>query len=167
MYISWQRARLMCGAVIVLLSSVAYCQSGYIAHCTELQNRATKAMEGGQSESIIGAERQLLADCSESMSKKDQAYSLGTIGMELVGQRQYSDAIPILKRCVGIYPDRALCWLFLGQANWKLNQRADAKACWQKTVEIGGFDEANAKAIEVAKQRLHELSLLEPPPEIG
>ncbi len=165
MYMSWQRFSLMCGATLVFFYGVAQCQSGFVAHCTDLENRAARALDGGQPETIIAAERQLLADCSESMSKKEQASTLGTIGAELVGQRRYDDAIPILQRCVSIYPDRAPCWLFLGEANWKLNQRADAKACWQKTVEIGGFDEANAKAIEVAKRRLRELGMLESPAE--
>lgn len=36
----------------------------------------------------------------------------------------------------------------------------------EKIVEIGGFDEVNASAIRVAKQRLVELSMLEPPTEL-
>lgn len=102
----------------------------------------------------------------DGMAKREQAASLNTIGAELIVQKQYDDAIPILQRCVAIYPDRASCWLYMGEAHWRLKRPADAKACWEKIVEIGGFDEVNASAIRVAKQRLVELSMLEPPTEL-
>ena len=149
---AWQRVSLRavrCSCSFVASQTV---NRVYVVHCTELENRATKALDGGQSETIVGAERQLLADCSELMSKKEQASTLRTIGMELVDQRQYDDAIPILQRCGAIYPDRAGCWVFLGDANWELKRRSDAKTCWERAVAIGGFDDANAHAIQAAKR---------------
>ena len=127
-------------------------------HCTELENRASKALDSGQSETILRAERDLLADCSELMSKKEQASTLQSIGMELINQRDYDDAIPILQRCVAIYPDKAGCWVLLGNANWELRKRSDAKTCWERAVAIGGFDDANAHAIQAAKRLLLEHS---------
>lgn len=151
----WQRVSLTCGAMLLLFCRVANCQSGYLVqHCTDLENRASNALDSGQSEAILRAERDLLADCSELMSKKAQASALQTIGMELIDQRQYDDAIPILQRCVAIYPDKAGCWVFLGNANWELGKRSDAKTCWERAVAIGGFDDANAHAIQAAKRLL-------------
>jgi S1-C subfamily serine protease len=155
----WQWVSLTCSAVLLLFCGVANSQSGYLVqHCTELENRASNALDSGQSETILRAERDLLADCSDLMSKKEQASTLQTIGMELINQRQYDDAIPILQRCGAIYPDKAGCWVLLGNANWELRKRSDAKTCWERAVAIGGFDDANAHAIQAAKRLLLEHS---------
>ena len=152
---AWQRFSLMCSAVLLLFCGVANCQSGYLLqHCTELMNRSSNANASGQSETILRAERELLADCSELMPKKQQASALSTIGIELIHQQQSDEAIPILQRCVAIDPDSAACWVFLGDANWALKKRSDAKDCWEKAIAIGGFDEVNAHAVKGAKQRL-------------
>ena len=151
---AWQRFSLMCSAVL-LFCGVANCQSVYpMQHCTELLNRSSNAMASGQWETILRAERELLADCSELMTKKQQASQLGTIGLALINLRQYDDAIPILQRCVEFDPDSAGCWAFLGDANWRLKKRSDAKACWERAVAIGGFNEENAHAVATAKQGL-------------
>lgn len=127
-------------------------------HCTELMNRTSSAVVTGQSETILRAERELLADCSELMSTRSQAGSLGNIGAELIELRQYDDAIPILQRCVTISPDQAACWVFLGNANWELKKRSDAKTCWERAVAIGGFNEVNAHAVQAAKRQLLKYS---------
>jgi S1-C subfamily serine protease len=46
----------------------------------------------------------------------------------------------------------------LGNANWELRKRSDAKTCWERAVAIGGFDDANAHAIQAAKRLLLEHS---------
>ncbi len=155
MFMAWQRVILTCIAVLLLFCGLANCQSGYLAqHCTDLEDRASKALDSGQSETILRAERELIADCSELMSKKEQASTLQSLGMELINQRQYDDAIPILQRCVAIYADRAGCWVLLGNANWELGKRSDAKTCWERAVAVGGFDDANTHAIQAAKRLL-------------
>src|SRR4029077_2430237 len=58
------------------------------------------------------------------------------IGIGLMDQKKYEDAIPVLKRCVAVNPDAAECWAFLGDASWALDRRSDARDFWTKTIEI-------------------------------
>jgi len=165
---AWQRFSLMCSAVLLLFCGVANCQSAdLLQRCTELMNRSSNAMASGEWETILRAERELLADCSELMPRKQQASALDTIGIALIRQRQYDDAIPVLQRCVAIDPDSAACWVNLGDANWELRKRSDAKACWEKAVAIGGFDELNADAIKAAKRGLLMLEQSSGLPDTG
>lgn len=83
------------------------------------------------------------------------------IGIGLMDQKKYEDAIPVLKRCVAVYPDAAECWAFLGDASWALDRRSDARDFWTKTIEIGGFTRINAAAVEQARKSLDSLKALE------
>jgi S1-C subfamily serine protease len=67
---------------------------------------------------------------------------------------QADDAIPVLQRCVTTDPDFAACWEKLGEVSVSLGRKSEAKGFFKKAIEVGGIDEANAAAIDSAKQSL-------------
>ena len=102
--------------------------------------------------------RQYMTDCADiGDSKGAQASMLFGIGDTLIKLKQADDAIPVLRRCVEIKPDFGMCWAGLAEASERLGRPEEAKAFYKKTIEIGGFDEANAVAIRSAKLRLFML----------
>jgi hypothetical protein len=109
----------------------------------------------------LASDRAYLAECTDLDPKEKQAGLLGEIGNALIHQSKYADAIPILKRCISINKDEAMCWEKLGEANANLHRRTEAKMCWKTTLEIGGFTEMNALAVDEAKLELAALENLE------
>lgn len=118
-----------------------------------MTGRVIKALDSRNPETIINNLRLYLAKCSDIITKKELASNLSLIGANLIEQGKYEDSIPVLRRCVIIDTDNAMCWYKLGKASINLGRRFDAKAFWNKTIEIGGFDTVSALYIESAKKR--------------
>lgn len=130
----------------------------YAARVGELQRRKSISDLGElrkeQWKDIAKNERQIIADCADILDKREQAFNLYGLGDTLISLDQADDAVPILQRCLALDPDFALCWTKLGDAQLALGRNSDAKASFNKAISIGGFDEANAQAIELARKKL-------------
>lgn len=148
-------------AIMLLLPTFARGQSVQLCYGDEMTGRYTKALESRNPETIINALKLYLAKCSDIITKKEQASTLGIIGAKLIDQRKYEDSIPILRRCVLVDPDDAVCWYGLGVASLNIGRRYDAKTFWNKTVDIGGFDTVSALYVENAKRDLADLEFHE------
>jgi S1-C subfamily serine protease len=143
--------------VFLLLPAFARGQSVQLCYGDEMTGRVIKALDSRNPETIINTLRLYLAKCSDIITKKELASNLSLIGANLIEQGKYEDSIPVLRRCVIIDTDNAMCWYKLGKASINLGRRFDAKAFWNKTIEIGGFDTVSALYIESAKKDLADL----------
>ena len=104
-------------------------------------------------------DREIEADCSDTdHDKSSRSVRLLGIGGTLTDLDQAEDAIPIFRRCMELNPDFAPCSESMGMALLHLGRKAEARDVLKKTIEIGGFNEWNAKYIEVAKQMLAMLN---------
>jgi S1-C subfamily serine protease len=94
-------------------------------------------------------------ECSDTdQSKSWRSMRLAEIGSTLNALGQAEDAIPVYRRCIGLDPDFAPCYESMGQAFLSLNRKPEARDAFKKTIEIGGFNEWNAKYIEFARDSL-------------
>jgi S1-C subfamily serine protease len=99
--------------------------------------------------------RTIEADCSDTdHDKSSRSVRLLEIGGTLTDLDQAEDALPIFRRCMALNPDFAPCSESMGMALLHLGRRSEARETFNRTVEIGGFNEWNAKYIESAKQML-------------
>ncbi len=152
------RCRMVSPLGIVVLSLLPSIASGQtvsrIEQCTDLINRRIEAYKSGDWQALVDKARQFMGECSDIEEKASQADALYDIGMSLDKLKQPEDAIPVLRRCVATQPDRAPCWVELGEASESLGRVSEAKSFYRKAIETGGFDELNAASIGLAKSRL-------------
>jgi len=107
----------------------------------------------------LGILRTEEAECSDTDQNKSwRSMRLEEIGhtLDLLGQAE--DAIPVFRRCIALDQDFAPCYEAMGQAFLSLNRKPEARDAFKKTIEIGGFNERNAKYIEFAR---HNLAMLD------
>ncbi len=90
-------------------------------------------------------------ECTDLDHDKTRPQRLEEIGQLLTNLDQAEDAIPILRRCMALDQDFAPCYESMGQAFLSLNRKPEARDAFKKTIEIGGFNELNAKYIEFAR----------------
>lgn len=124
---------------------------------TQYSVRDLAALKEAVQRSRLKNARQALSECTDIINGKSQAMFLAQIGEVLTDLKQADDAIPVLRRCIEIKPDCAMCWVHLGRANEALNRYSEAKASYRKAIETGGFDELNASYIRRAKILLPDL----------
>ncbi len=86
--------------------------------------------------------------------KPDDTHCLTYLAEALDKQGEFGDVVPILKRCVTIKPDEAGCWVDLGIALDQAGRASDARQAYEQAISIGGYTEANAAAIELARECL-------------
>ena len=99
--------------------------------------------------------RNIEAECSDvDQNKSSRSMRLDEIGGTLDSLGQADDAIPVYRRCIALDPDFAPCYESMGHAFLSLNRKPEARDAFKKTIEIGGFNEWNAKYIEFAKDYL-------------
>jgi S1-C subfamily serine protease len=110
-------------------------------------------------EKVVAEGRKYLGECPNSEPQM-QTEVLKNIaeGLRFLGKGE--DAIPVLRRCFSIDPDNSSCWDELGNVEIELCRFADAKAAFQKVIEVGGFTQLNAIIVDEAKS---QLSVLENP----
>lgn len=145
-----------------LLPGFARGQSVYQQmQCTDLMYRAGGALERQDWQGLIDVSRKYMSTCLEVSSKRDQTSMLDNIATGLIELGKYDDAIPVLGRCISIDMNFSACWFNLGRADFSIGRRDFARACWQKTVAIGGFDQTNAAVVRAAKQALSGLDAIE------
>jgi tetratricopeptide (TPR) repeat protein len=100
------------------------------------------------------------SECSDTdRDKSDRSTRLNEIGEALTDINQAEDAIPVLLRCTALDTDYAPCFASLGRAFHVLGRESEAISAFKRTIEIGGFSERNAEAIEYARPRLSGKSL--------
>jgi tetratricopeptide (TPR) repeat protein len=103
----------------------------------------------------LGILRTREAECSDTDQEKSwRSRRLEEIGhtLDLLGQAE--DAIPVFRRCIALDPEFAGCYELMGEAFLSLNRKSEARDAFKKTIEIGGFNELNAKFIEFARHSL-------------
>jgi tetratricopeptide (TPR) repeat protein len=93
------------------------------------------------------------------MDAKDEAIALDDISIGLNNLKEYEDALPLTRRCLAIKPDAAYCFTDMGVSYEGLGHLQDARQSYRNAIAIGGYDVANAGAIELAKKRLAALDL--------
>ncbi len=97
-------------------------------------------------------------ECSDTDQNKSwRSKRLEEIGSTLDSLGQAEDAIPIYRRCIAMDPEFAGCYESMGKAFLSLNRKSEARDAFKKTIEIGGFNELNAKFIEFARGYLSML----------
>jgi len=146
--------------VLLLLVVFGHGQSVlHLNRCTALAESSVEAITTKPTnwQRILDSSRDYLSECADILQTKTQARLLDDIGWALIEQDEHMDAIPVLKRCVAVDPDYALCWYRLGRASEGIGRRFDAKAFWRKTIDIGGTDKFNALAVKMARDSLNLL----------
>jgi S1-C subfamily serine protease len=107
----------------------------------------------------LGILRTEEAECSNvDPNKLSRPMRLEEIGSTLDSLGQAEDAIPIYRRCIALDPEFAGCYESMGEAFLSLNRKPEARDAFKKTIEIGGFNEWNAKYIEFARDYLAMLN---------
>jgi S1-C subfamily serine protease len=100
----------------------------------------------------LGILRTEEAECFDTdQNKSSRSMRLEEIGDNLDSLGQAEDAIPIYRRCIALDPEFAGCYESMGKAFLSLNRKPEARDAFKKAVEIGGFNEWNAKYIEFAR----------------
>lgn len=122
--------------------------------CDHLLELRIIAFAKAQWQDLVDNSRQYVSACSNIVSNKDQALALFDVGTGLDALNRPGDAIPVLRRCVTLEPHSSPCWAELGKASLALGNVSDAKAFFEKTVEIGGFDQLSATVVRYAKAEL-------------
>ena len=103
----------------------------------------------------LGILRTEEAECSDvDPNKLSRPMRLEEIGSTLNSLGQVEDAIPVYRRCIALDPEFAPCYESMGEAFLSLNRKPEARDAFKKTIEIGGFNEWNAKYIEFARDYL-------------
>jgi len=106
----------------------------------------------------LGILRTEEAECFDTDQNKSwRSKRLEEIGSTLDSLGQAEDAIPVFRRCIALDQDFAPCYESMGQAFLSLNRKPEARDAFKKTIEIGGFNELNAKYIEFARGYLSML----------
>lgn len=146
-----------------LISLSAAAQSyQHINDCTRSINSQTQAMQQDDSALMVSSARWFLSNCRDLMrGPDDEAGVPSELAKGLIQQDNFEDALPILNRCVTIKPDAAFCFVDLGEALFRLARMQDARSAYQKAISIGGYDNVNAAAIQLAHQGLELLASLE------
>jgi len=103
-------------------------------------------------EKRLDVARDMEAECADLDRDNDsRPFRLYEIGDILNSLGQADDALPILRRCTEQYQDFALCFESMGEAFLALNRQPEAKEAFKRTVDIGGFNKWNSKAVKYAK----------------
>jgi len=103
----------------------------------------------------LGILRAEETECSDiDQSKSFRSMRLEEIGYTLHSLGQDEDAIPVYRRCIALDTDFAPCYQSMGVAFLDLERRAEARDAFNRTLEIGGFNEWNVRAVENAKDEL-------------
>jgi hypothetical protein len=109
-------------AIIVLMLASAHVsaqtaeQTSQLQHCLDLKQQVNAAIEKFSLQTLISVSQTRMTQCSEIMGPTEKAETLGYIGFGLNELKRNLEAIPVLKRCVSLYPSDATCWFFLGNA---------------------------------------------------
>ena len=135
----------------------SYPEVVHVQHCNELLLRNVDATRNRNFQAMVASMRAYLPECSDLDTKEKQADHLQSLGFALIKLGQNEDAVPVLRRCTTLNPDNAMCWEELGEASANLYRRSDAKVFRRKAIEIGGFTEMNALAVDEAKDHLATL----------
>src|SRR5579859_2006327 len=98
--------------------------------CTELILKSTRELKDEQWQALISTAQLYMGMCKEVGTKEDQVETLGEIGLGLTELHQYTDAIPVLRRCVSLDPEATFCWVNLGFSYWQLGKIENARACF-------------------------------------
>lgn len=108
-------------------------------------------------EQVIVAGREFLTYCKGQINEQEEAATLGKISFGLDQLGKYDEALPLTRRCLAIKPDAAYCFTEMGRSFEGLGRKQDAIESYRGAMAIGGYDELNAAAIAVAKDRLAAL----------
>lgn len=74
--------------------------------------------------------------------KPDSTTALESLALLTAAQRDYPAARSHLKRLTELQPDSASAWLRYGDIEFKLGNRADAEAAWDRVLELNPADDA-------------------------
>ncbi|MFN0134989.1 MAG: tetratricopeptide repeat protein [Phycisphaerae bacterium] len=85
----------------------------------------------------------------------DHAAALESLALVTAAQRNYPSARTHLKRLTELQPDSASHWLRYGDVEFKLGNRADAHAAWDRAI---GLSQPEDAVRQRAQQRLRDLS---------
>jgi hypothetical protein len=126
------------------------------ATCSMLVRRQGEELDSGKDWPLLVAlAREYITKCADiDTAEWKQRFAIKNIGMGLVEQKNYEDAIPVLRRCVSLYPDYGNCWFELGLAYSYLKRFEDAKTALQKAIDTGGYNVENAAVVENSKKLL-------------
>lgn len=104
---------------------------------------------------VVETGRQYLGGCPKDPGGF-QTNVLRLISEGLRVQGHGDEALPIVQRCLSIDPDETGCWLELGnvEEEFPFCHYDDARDAFTKVIQIGGFTEVNAQAVEIAKWEL-------------
>ncbi|MEE3328816.1 MAG: tetratricopeptide repeat protein [Myxococcota bacterium] len=58
------------------------------------------------------------------------------LGMSLMDQDRYEEAVPVLEAALLLQPDAKVAWTTLGQAFVQLGRPEDAEVCFERTIEL-------------------------------
>jgi S1-C subfamily serine protease len=104
---------------------------------------------------LLKADRDFDSECADTdRNKSDRSSRLDEIASLLTDLDQAEDAIPVLRRCMTLDADFAPCSASMGTAFQALGRKSEAILAFKRTIEIGAFNERNAKSIEFARQML-------------
>jgi S1-C subfamily serine protease len=113
----------------------------------------------GHWQRVIDSGRRYLGECSDGSSSVEADVLKGVAeGLKHLGRLE--DAIPILRRCLSIDPDKSSCWDELGNVEMGLCAFDDARESFQHVIQVGGFTRLNAALVDSAKS---DIALLENP----
>jgi len=110
----------------------------------------------GRWEKVVETGRQYLGGCP-NVTKSTETSVLAEVAQGLKDLDQPEDAVPILRRCVSLDPDKSPCWEEFGETELRLCRFADAKAAFRRVIEIGGFTELNSVIVSNSKRWLSDL----------
>jgi len=95
------------------------------------------------------------AECTDlDRDKSSRPFRLFEIGDILDALGEAEDAVPVYRQCIALDTGFAPCYESMGEALLDLNRKPEAKEAFKRTIEIGGFNEWNAKSIGHAREML-------------
>lgn len=141
-------------------------QAWQIQHCLPILEQSSSALNAKSWQIVVSASQRLMSECSEIMDPTQKARTLNEIGLGLNHLKRNAEALPVLQRCVSLFPEFSGCWLDLAWTSENLGHISDARAYYRKCIGSGAADEDNAQAIELAREGLAALDRNYPEEEI-
>jgi S1-C subfamily serine protease len=154
---------LMCINCVAPPAASAQSYQQHVTECAANLEEQAKALQQSEWASLVSLARWQLTACRDLFREDEEASNLSMIGVGLIGQRNFEDAVPVLTRCAAIKPDAAYCFEGLGEALVGLGRLGDARKAFQQAVSIGGYDSVNASAIDLARRWLAAFPPESPP----
>lgn len=125
--------------------------------CIELMEESTASLKAQQWTRLVEVLRKRLSECKSLMSTEEEAGALYSISIGLIELGQFEDALAISRRCTQIKPDAAFCHFESGRALAFLGRFDEAETAFRQAIQIGGYDELNAAAVDSSRRWLDHI----------